>query len=119
MATITRSLPGLAAALGACFLCSCGPAHLSPGAHALVLENEPMPASCQPLGEVRGISWNSLLFDDAPRSFALDAMRNASAARGATHMVVHDVTPSAHALVVKGAAYRCSRWVPRDAAAQP
>ena len=116
MAARSRSIKGLTTALAA-LACSCGPAHLSSGAHALVQGDEPMPASCQALGQVRGVSWNSLFFYDAPRSPALDAMRNASAARGGTHMVVHEITTSAHALVARGAAYRCPGWAPRDAAA--
>jgi hypothetical protein len=86
---------------------SCYHAALTPAADKVVLLQLRQPQNCLPLGSLEGVASGSLGFGDVLDTDAQNDLRQQSAQRGATHVVLTEMAPSAHESRAYGDAYRC------------
>ncbi len=86
---------------------ACSHAMPSPAADRVVLLHLRQPQGCTSLGLVEGVASGSLGYGDSLDIYAENDLKNHAAQQGATHVVVTDVTPSAHESRSSGEAYRC------------
>ena len=86
---------------------ACYHAPLTPAADQVVLLQLRQPQNCMPLGSLEGVASGSLGFGDVLDTDAQNDLRQLSARRGATHVVLTEMAPSAHESRAYGDAYRC------------